>query len=79
VARHIMMRTGKALSACEREPLRCRFHFLPHGSQKSGIIAADLSVQRFDRLKRNLRNFTIRADEGVNASSYGRIFFSCVV
>ena len=28
---------------------------------------ADLSVQRFDRLKRNLRNFTIRADEGVNA------------
>ena len=39
VARHIMMRTGKALSACEREPLRCRFHFLPHGSQKSVIIS----------------------------------------
>ena len=30
---------------------------------------ADLSVQRFDRLKRNLRNFTIRADEEVNAST----------
>ena len=40
---------------------------------------ADLSVQRFDRLKRNLRNFAVRADKGVNAPTYGRIFFSCVV
>lgn len=46
VARHIIMRTGKALSACEREPLRCRFHFLPHGSQKSVIISG-----RFKRSK----------------------------
>ena len=65
------MRTGKALSACERI-LKCRVTlFSRTEGEKVLYYKADLSVQRFDRLKRNLRNFTIRADEEVNASTMG--------
>ena len=77
--RHIFMRTGKALFACEGILKMPDNTFFRTEGEKVLYYKADLSVQRFDRLKRNLRNFTIRADEGVNASYYGRIFFSCVV